>query len=170
MLIRSLTISVAMTLCATAAINAAAQTAGEWKYTIVTDQRLIPPEMRVNFPTISFSACRSAEDFVSGRAFALQTLASSAERCPSSGFVRTPLAAGSNATLGDQLSFAYACDGGQTLSGLANGRVQSTRFVVTLESRYSPPVGGVNVVKQTMTGARIGPCKVKPDADLLKIP
>ncbi len=159
MLDRSLAGALALVLCAAAATTAVAQTPGVWRYTIVTDQTLIPADMRVNFPTIVFSACRSAEDFASGRAFALQTLASSAERCPSGSFVRTPPALGSPVGQGDALTFAYACDAGQTLSGVANGHVQATRFMVTLESRYSPLVGGVNVVKQTMTAARIGPCK-----------
>ena len=148
------------------AAAASAQTPGEWRYTIATDQSNIPADMRVNFPTISFDACRNADDFANGRAFALQTLASSAERCPSREFVRTAMSDGK----GDALQFAYACDGGKTLSGRGEGRVQATRFTLALESRYAPPVGGVTAVKQTMTGTRIGPCKVKPDADLLKIP
>ncbi len=145
--------------------NAAAQTAGEWRYTIATDLLNMPADMRVNFPTITFAACRSADDFASGRAFALQTLASSAERCPSGEFVRTPMSDGK----GDSLHFTYACDEGKTLSGSAQGRVQSTRFALALNSRYAPPVGGVEVVKQTMTGERIGSCKVKSDADLMKV-
>lgn len=147
------------------ATSVAAQTPGEWRYTIVTDQRLIPVDMRVNFPTISFSACRTARDFSSGRAFALQTLASSEPRCPSAGFVRTAEPDGK----GDALSFTYACDAGQTLSGLARGRIQMTQFAVNLESRYSPPVGGVDAVKQTMTAVRVGPCKVQPDSDLMQV-
>ena len=150
------------------ATTVTAQTPGEWRYTIVTDQSLIPADMQVNFPTITFSACRSAEDFASGRAFALQTLASSAARCPSGGFTRS--AASSADGKGDALTFVYACDAGKTLSGMANGRVQTNRFTVNLESRYAPPVGGVDVVKQTMSAVRVGPCIVKPDADLLKIP
>lgn len=156
------------------AANASAQTPGEWHYTIATDQSNIPADMRVNFPTITFSACRTADDFASGRAFALQTLASSAERCPSSEFVRTAMAKGNNGDgdkgdKGDVLQFTYACDGGATLSGSAGGRVQATSFTLLLESRYAPPVGGVAAVRQTMTGTRTGPCKVKPDADLMKI-
>ncbi len=162
--------TLALALCSGVATPVVAQTPGEWRYTIVTDRALIPADMLVNFPTITFSACRSADDFASGRAFALQTLASSAERCPSGGFVRTPPAPGSPAAPGDTLTFVYACDAGKTLSGIANGRVQATQFIVNLESRYSPAVGGVDVVKQTMTAVRIGACKVKPDADLLKIP
>ena len=88
---------------------------------------------------------------------------------PSGGFVRTPPPPGSSPGQGDMLSFAYACDAGQTLSGLAIGRVQSTRFDVNLESRYSPPVGGVDVVKQAMTAARIGACGVRPDSDLMRV-
>ena len=155
--------------CAGFATSATAQTPGEWRYTIVTDRAGIPADMQVNFPTITFSACRSAEDFASGRAFGLQTLASSAARCPSGGFVRTPPAPGSAAGQGDSLSFVYACDAGQTLSGIAQGRVLSTRFTVDLESRYAPPVGGVSIVKQTMTAARVGPCKVLPDSDVMQI-
>ena len=146
-----------------------AQTPGEWRYTISTDSSTLPSDMKVNFPTITFSACRTDEDFTSGRAFALQTLASSFDRCPSGGFTRALAAPGSNAAQREKLSYAYACDAGKTLSGIANGIVEKTRFTVNLESRYSPPVGGVDVVKQTMTGVRVGPCKVKPDADLLKI-
>ena len=146
-----------------------AQTPGEWRYTIVTDQSLIPADMQVNFPTVTFSACRTTEDFASGRAFALQTLASSSERCPSGGFVRASAAPGGGATQRETLTFVYACDAGKTLSGIANGSVEKTRFTVNLESRYAPPVGGVDVVKQTMTAVRAGPCKVKPDADLLII-
>ncbi len=147
-----------------AAASASAQTPGEWRYSIATEQSNIPADMRVNFPTIIFSACRSAEDFSSGRAFALQTLASSAARCPSSGYVRAPLATGK----GESLGFVYACDEGKTLSGVARGRVFATSFSVELESRYAPPVNGVEAVRQTMTGARIGPCKVVPDADNIK--
>lgn len=142
-----------------------AQTPGEWRYTIATDMSNIPKDMRVNFPTVTFSACRSSEDFSSGRAFALQTLASSTVRCPSAGFVREPLGVGK----GEALRFVFACDEGKTLSGMAHGQVQPTRFSIALESRYSPPVSGVDVVKQTMTAARTGACKVKPDADELKI-
>ena len=171
MLVRLLAASATLVLAlyATLPTYATAQTPGEWRYTITTDQRMIPADMQVNFPTIIFSACRSAEDFTSGRAFALQTLASSAERCPSAGFVRTQPSPGSAPGQGDALTFAFACDAGQTLSGLATGRVQTTRFTVNLESRYSPSVGGVDVVRQTMSAARIGPCKVRPDSDLLKV-
>ena len=154
-----------LSIFAMTASNALAQTPGEWRYSIVTDQSTIPADMQVNFPVITFSACRSAEDFASGRAFALQTLASSAERCPSSSFVRTPESDGR----GDALTFVYACDAGQTLSGIASGRVLATRFTVNLESRYTPPVGGVSVVRQTMSATRSGPCKVAPDSDLMKV-
>ncbi len=152
---------------ATLATATNAQTPGEWRYTIVTDQRLIPADMKVNFPSVTFSACRTAEDFASGRAFALQTLASSAARCPSGGFTRSR-ASGTDSR-GDSLSFVYACDGGKTLSGIASGRVQATRFSINLESRYSPPVGGVDVVKQTMAASRVGVCKVRPDANLMPV-
>ncbi len=150
-------------LCGGVAANA--QTPGEWRYSISTDMNNIPAEMRVNFPTITFAACRSADDFISGRAFALQTLASSASRCPSSGFARTAMPDGR----GDNLQFVYACDEGKTLSGSAKGRVLVSRFSVALESRYLPAVNGVAVVKQSMRGERIGPCKVAPDADALKV-
>lgn len=145
-------------------VAAHAQTPGEWRYSISTDMSNIPVEMRVNFPTITFSACRSADDFISGRAFALQTLASSASRCPSSGFARTAMPDGK----GDNLQFVYACDEGKTLSGLAEGRILMSSFSVALESRYVPAVNGVAVVKQSMRGVRAGPCKVAPDADALK--
>jgi hypothetical protein len=148
-----------------AAVAVAAQTPGEWRYTIATDPSTLPTDMRVNFPTITFAVCRSADDFASGRAFALQTLASSAARCPSAGFVRTPGSAGT----GERLSFVYACDEGRTLSGTAQGHVQATRFSVALESRYLPVVNGVDVVRQTMSAVRVGPCRVKPDADDLKV-
>lgn len=147
------------------ACSAGAQTPGEWRYTIATDPSNIPADMRVNFPTITFAVCRTADDFVSGSAFALQTLASSSARCPSSEFVRTP-GAGS---AGESLSFVYACDGGRTLSGTAHGRVHASRFSIALESRYIPAVNGVEIVRQTMSATRIGPCKVKPDADDLKV-
>lgn len=142
-----------------------AQTPGEWRYTIATDLSNIPADMRVNFPTITFAVCRTADDFTSGQAFALQTLTSSAARCPSTGFVRTPGAQGA----GESLRFAYACDGGRTLSGTALGRVQAKRFSIALESRYIPAVNGVEIVRQTMSATRVGPCKVKPDADDLKV-
>ncbi len=142
-----------------------AQTPGEWRYIISTDQTNIPADMRVNFPTITFSACRNADDFTSGRAFALQTLANSSARCPSTDFVRAPMPQGK----GESLRFVYACDQGKTLSGLAYGRIQATRFSISLESRHIPPVNGVEVIKQTMTGLRAGPCKIKPDVDDLKV-
>ena len=64
------------------AASAAAQSAGNWRYTITiaTDLAKVPADIRVNFPAITFATCRSADDLASGRAFALQTLASSAER------------------------------------------------------------------------------------------
>ena len=148
------------------AASAAAQTAGNWRYSIVTDLTKVPADMQVNFPTITFATCRSADDFASGRAFALQTLASSAERCASTGFARTTMADGK----GDSLQFVYACDEGKTLSGSAQGRVQATRFTLSLESRYAPPVGGVAEVMQTMTATRIGPCTAtSPNADMMKV-
>lgn len=166
MLIRSPLGLLAVAVLAIAASGwAGAQTPGEWRYIIATEQKNIPADMRVNFPTITFSVCRSADDFASGRAFALQTLASSAARCPSAGFVRAALADGK----GESLRFVYACDEGRTLSGMAQGRVQATCFSVALESRYIPTVNGVEVVNQTMSAVRVGACKVKPDADDLKV-
>ena len=43
---------------------------------------------------------------------------------------------------------------------VAEGRVHNTRFSVALESRYLPAVNGVAVVKQSMRGEHVGPCKV----------
>jgi hypothetical protein len=136
-------------------LAATAQVAGEWRYTIATDLGSLPADMRVNFPAISFSACRGARDFETGRAFALQTLAGSEARCPSSGFARTPLAGNQ----GESLRFEFACDDGKTLTGTGQGRLQSTRFSVTLESHYQPAVNGVAMVRQTMHAERIGACK-----------
>ena len=147
------------------AASVAAQNAGNWQYSIATDLAKVPADMRVNFPTITFATCLSADDFASGRAFALQTLASSAERCASSGFARTAMSDGK----GDSLKFVYACDDGKTLSGIAEGRVQATRFTLSLVSSYVPPVGGVAEVMQTMTATRIGPCTVRPDADIMTV-
>jgi Protein of unknown function (DUF3617) len=148
-----------------AGMNAGAQTPGEWKYTIATDLSKIPADMRVNFPTITFAACRTEADFASGRAFGLQTLASSEARCPSSQFERTPNKNGKF----DSLQFTYACDGGSTLSGRASGRVEATKFSLALESKYSPSVNGVEVISQTMRATLVGPCKAPPDSDLLKV-
>ncbi len=147
---------------------ASAQTPGEWRYSIATDMSTIPADMRANFPTITFSACRNADDFVSGRAFALQTLASSTARCPSVDFVRSPLAEDKNGKA-ESLRFTYACDEGKTLAGTAKGRVHAARFEIALESRYASPVGGVSVVKQTMIATRAGPCKTQPNADELSV-
>ena len=154
-----------LALAVFASANAISQTPGQWRYTIATDPANIPADMRVNFPTISFDVCRSADDFASGRAFALQTLASSAVRCPSSGFTRAAQADGR----GESLQFIYACDDGKTLTGTADGRVLSTRFSVTLESRYQPTVNGVELVRQTMRGERIGACKVVPNAGEMRV-
>ena len=143
------------------AASASAQTPGEWRYTIATDPSNIPADMRVNFPTITFSACRSAEDFASGRAFALQTLASSAARCPSTDFVRTPVAS-ANRRKAESLSFVFACDDGKTLVGSAIGRVSASDFKIALESRYLPAVNGIRQIKQTMTSVRTGACKTQP--------
>jgi len=152
---RSFSAFVVAIAAALATSLAQAQTPGEWRYRITTELTSIP----------AFAACRSADDFASGRAFALQTLASSAARCPSTGFVRAPIAGG----IGESLRFIYACDEGKTLSGMAQGRVQATRFSVVLESRYAPPVNGVDTARQTMSAIRVGACKVKPDTDGLKV-
>lgn len=154
-----------LALAVFASANAISQTPGQWRYTIATDPANIPAEMRVNFPTISFDVCRSADDFASGRAFALQTLASSAVRCPSSGFARASMADGR----GDSLQFVYACDDGKTLAGNAVGRVLPTRFSVTLVSRYQPTVNGVAMVRQTMRGERIGACKLAPNTEEMRV-
>jgi hypothetical protein len=155
--------SVALLLGASCA--AFAQTPGEWKYTIATDLSSIPPEMRVNFPTVSFVACRSADDFSSGRAFALQTLASSVERCPSADFSRSAASDGK----GDRVRFSFACDQGATLSGTGTGRVHAKRFEMQLDSRYTPTVSGVSDVTQTMNAIYLKPCAAAPDSDLLKV-
>ncbi|MBL8309099.1 MAG: hypothetical protein JNL19_01625 [Burkholderiales bacterium] len=150
-----------------------AQMPGEWRYVIATEMKDIPPDMRINFPTINFSVCRNASDFENGTAFALQTLATSAERCPSTDFERTPtLHGGSNkssASAAATIRFRYACDGGKTLDGIAHGQVAAKRFDIALESRYIPASQGVERVRQQMTGTWLGPCKVKPDADDLKV-
>jgi hypothetical protein len=142
-----------------------AQTPGEWRYTIATHLAEIPADMRVNFPTITFATCRTAADFASGRAFALQTLASSEARCPSSDFVRRTSTSGTY----DSLKFKYACDGGKTLSGYASGRVEATKFSLALETKYSPSVNGVETISQTMVARLIGPCKVTHNSDFLKV-
>jgi hypothetical protein len=146
------------------ATTASAQTPGEWKYTISTDLSSVPEDMRVNFPTVSFKACRSAEDFASGRAFALQTLASSETRCPSSRFQRKP---SGNA---DALNFEFACDEGKTLRGSAQGRVRAKQFELALLTEFPTSVSGVSSVKQSMRGEYTGACKVKPDRDEVKVP
>lgn len=133
-----------------------AQTPGQWRYVIATDLTGIAADMRVNFPTIQFDACRNAGDFSSGRAFALQTLASSTDRCPSTDFERSGAGA---------IRFRYACDGGRTLDGSAEGRVSQTRFTVTLLSRYTPASQGIEQIRQTMSARRIGPCRHKAADD-----
>lgn len=164
---------IAAVLLAVASGAASAQSPGEWRYTIRTDLANIPADMRVNFPEVSFAVCRTADDFFSGRAFALQTLTSSNDRCSSSNFERTPLARiapGFSAPgTPEAIRFRYACDGGKTLDGSAEGRVSDKRFEIKLDSRYIPPTSGVERVKQTMTAVRLGACKVKPDADLMKV-
>jgi hypothetical protein len=153
------------TLASCFAINlACAQTPGEWKYAITTDPQSVPEEMRVNFPTVSFSVCRTAEEFESARAFSIQTLASSDARCKVSNIVRTE----GNANQAAKIRFDYACDEGTTLSGSGEALIEAKRFVVSLESKYAPPVSGVERVKQTMRAQHIGACKKKPDADVLK--
>jgi hypothetical protein len=145
-----------------------AQTPGEWKYTISTDLRTIPQDMRVNFPTVSFSACRSADDFVSGRAFALQTLASSETRCVSKNFKRASTTSGKSGL--EQASFEYACDEGKTLRGNASGRVAGKRFEFEMSTEFPTPVSGVSQLKQAMRASYVGACKVKPDIDEVKLP
>lgn len=142
-----------------------AQTPGEWKYTIATDGAGIPADMRVNFPTVSFKACLRAADFQSGRAFGLQTLASSQARCPTSDFARERAADGK----ADSVRFVYACDQGQTLAGKGEGRVSSKRFDVELKSVYTPAVSGVEQIKQSMNAVYVGDCAAKADSDLLEV-
>lgn len=142
----------------------AAQTPGEWKYAIATDLQSIPADMRVNFPTVSFSVCRTAEDFETARAFSIQTLSSSEPRCKLANLVRAEVKAGQPM----KLRFDYACDEGKTLKGVADAIIESKRFVVALETKYAPPVNDVERVKQTMRAQYVGPCKKSPDADDLK--
>jgi hypothetical protein len=143
---------------------ASAQTAGEWKYTISTDLQSVPEDMRVNFPTVSFKACRSAEEFANGRAFSLQTLASSESRCPSAAFQR------SQSGNTEKVSFEFACDEGKSLRGRANGLVRAKQFEFAMVTEFPAPVSGVSSIKQTMRGEYAGPCKVKLDADDIKVP
>ncbi len=163
---------VCASLVCAAALPSDAQTPGEWKYTISTDAASVPADMRVNFPTVSFAACRSADDFTSGRAFALQTLASSETRCKSSNAVQSenPASAASKPSQGKKMRFDFACDEGKTLVGSADAVVESKRFVVALESRYDPPVSGVQRVRQTMKAQYVGECKKAPDVDEIKVP
>jgi Protein of unknown function (DUF3617) len=163
---RSLIAAIAVAaICGSAAT--CAQTPGEWKYTISTDMKSIPEDMRVNFPTVSFSACRSAEDFASARAFSLQTLASSEARCPSANFKRSEK---SMTNAGDAASFEFACDEGKTLRGQASGRIATKRFQFEMVTDFPAPVSGVSTLQQTMRAVYVGPCKVKPDQDELKVP
>jgi hypothetical protein len=152
--------------CAFISISSLAQTPGEWKYTIVTDGASVPDDMRVNFPTVSFAACRSAQDFESVNAFSLQTLASSAARCKSINIVRVD----DKANQPKKVSFDFVCDDGKTLSGRADAIVEAKRFTVALESRYDPPVSGVTRVRQTMKAQYVGECKKAPDVDEVKVP
>jgi hypothetical protein len=145
--------------------TAFAQTPGEWKYTIATDPASVPVDMRVNFPTVSFKACLRAADFESGRAFGLQTLASSQTRCPTNDFVRERMAGGKS----DGVKFTFSCDQGQTLSGKGEGRVAAKRFDLRLDSTYSPPVSGVETIKQTMNAVYAGACAASLDSDLLEV-
>jgi hypothetical protein len=141
-----------------------AQTPGEWNYIISTDMKSVPDDMRVNFPTVSFKACRSAEDFASGRAFALQTLASSEARCPSAAFQRSK---NGNA---EKVGFEFACDEGKTLRGRASGQVRTKQFQFAMVTEFPAPVSGVSSVKQTMRASYLGACKAKPDVDEVKLP
>jgi Protein of unknown function (DUF3617) len=160
---------VSAALLASAAI---AQTPGEWKYTISTDAASVPADMRVNFPTVSFAACRSVEDFATGRAFALQTLASSETRCQSKNVVEaeSALSTQKNRNQPKKMRFDFACDEGKTLVGTADAIIESKRFVVALESRYQPPVSGVERVRQTMKAQYVGACTKTPDVDEVKVP
>jgi hypothetical protein len=141
-----------------------AQTPGEWSYTISTDMKSVPEDMRVNFPTVSFKACRSAEDFASGRAFALQTLASSEARCPSVAFQR------SKSGNAETVSFEFVCDEGRSLRGRASGQVRAKQFEFALSTDFPAPVSGVSSLKQTMRANYVGACKAKPDVDEVKVP
>jgi Protein of unknown function (DUF3617) len=151
------------------ASSATAQTPGEWKYTIATDMASVPEDMRVNFPTVSFTACRTAADFESGAAFFLQTLASSASRCTNTGYERlVHTGSAKNKIAGDTIGYAYACDVGSTLRGKAIGSVEPKRFNVALNTQLTPSVSGVENIRQTMSAQYVGACKVQPDVDLIK--
>jgi hypothetical protein len=151
------------------AASVMAQTPGEWKYTIATDMSSVPEDMRVNFPAVSFTACRTAADFESGSAFFLQTLASSASRCTNTGYEREARAGtAKNKTHGDAIAYSYGCDVGNTLSGRATGVVESKRFAVVLNTRLTPAVSGVESIRQTMVAQYVAACRVLPDTDLLK--
>jgi hypothetical protein len=153
------------------AASTTAQTPGEWKYTITTDMASVPEDMRVNFPAVSFTACRTAVDFESGSAFFLQTLASSASRCNNTGYARNAQSGGAkNKALGDAISYSYGCDVGATLKGTATGTVESKRFTVALNTQLTPSVSGVENIRQTMGAQYVAACKVLPDTDLLKTP
>jgi hypothetical protein len=152
-----------------ACAGAFAQTPGEWKYTIATDLQSVPEDMRVNFPTVSFKACRSAQDFSSGRAFALQTLSSSEQRCPSMNFKRNTEGKSAEGK-SETIAFDFACDEGKTLAGRASGRVSAKQFELALTTSYPQPVSGIERIKQTMRAELVGACKAKPDADELKVP
>ncbi len=147
------------------AASAAAQTPGEWKYTIATDLSSVPEDMRVNFPTVSFTACRTAAEFESGSAFFLQTLASSASRCTNTGYARMYSGLKTNAS---SVSYDYACDVGNTLRGNARGSVDHKHFTIALNTQLTPSVSGVENIRQTMTAQYVAACKVLPDTDLLK--
>lgn len=148
-------------------IAASSQTPGDWQYTISTDMKSVPDDMRINFPTVSFNVCRSAADFESGRAFALQTLASSEARCPSTKFERSQTSASAGA---QRVSFEFSCDGGKTLNGSAVGTVSAKRFEFAMTTRYPQAVSGVTDLQQTMRARYVGPCKSKSDQDELKVP
>ncbi|TAG79478.1 MAG: DUF3617 family protein [Betaproteobacteria bacterium] len=153
--------------CSAFAFAANAQTAGDWQYTISTDLKSIPEDMRVNFPTVTFNACRSVADFESGSAFALQTLASSEARCPSTNFERSRASASGAPA---QVSFEFSCDDGKSLTGTAKGNVAAKRFEFAMTTRYPQSVSGVTQVQQTMSARFVGPCKSKPNQDEVKIP
>ena len=135
---------------AVAPFAAGAQTPGLWHYTIETDAGAIPADMRINFPTVRFDVCLTADDFANGRAFSIQPAATSAHRCHHRD-LRRDAAAG-------LVALTYACDDGATLSGSAEGRIRATRFEIKLHNRYHPPVAGVAETRQRMTAVRRGPC------------
>jgi hypothetical protein len=162
--LRSYFAGAAFSVCIIAG-GAFAQTPGNWKYTIATDPNSVPADMRVNFPTVTFNACLTAADFESGRAFGVQTLASSKARCLNVAFERQSMSDGK----GDRVNLKYACDKGETLAGNGSGRASAKRFDVQLESRYTPPVAGVAQIRQTMSATLVGVCTAPTDVDAMEV-